>query len=80
MTCQFRELAISSLQDLVFGQAPRPVHCGFDLFVGGGTVFPEVNFTLPTKGRQGGGAFVERGRRVGPDEALSEGATLVGSH
>jgi methanol--5-hydroxybenzimidazolylcobamide Co-methyltransferase len=33
--------------DLVFGRAPRPVDCGFGLRIGGGEVFPEVNFTLP---------------------------------
>ncbi|MBV8211906.1 MAG: hypothetical protein JOZ08_01625 [Verrucomicrobia bacterium] len=32
---------------LVFGVAPNPVKCGFELTVGGGQVYPEVNFTLP---------------------------------
>jgi methanol--5-hydroxybenzimidazolylcobamide Co-methyltransferase len=41
------DLAISNADDLVFGKAPRPVRCGFDLEIGAGTVFPEVNFTLP---------------------------------
>lgn len=40
-------LAISDLDALVFGRAPKPVQCGFGLAIGGGTVFPEVNFTLP---------------------------------
>jgi methanol--5-hydroxybenzimidazolylcobamide Co-methyltransferase len=40
-------LAISSADDLVFGRAPHPVRCGFDLTIGGGLVYPEVNFTLP---------------------------------
>jgi len=40
-------LAISHLDGLVYGQAPRPVRCGFDLTIGAGTVYPEVNFTLP---------------------------------
>jgi methanol---5-hydroxybenzimidazolylcobamide Co-methyltransferase len=40
-------LAISSEDGLVFGRAPYPVRCGFDLVIGGGEVFPEVNFTLP---------------------------------
>ena len=44
----FRTLAVKSPQDLIFGFAPKPVHCGFDLTIGNGTVFPEVNFTLPT--------------------------------
>ena len=43
-----RSLAIPSADDLVFGTAPAPVQCGFDLTIGGGQVYPEVNFTLPT--------------------------------
>jgi methanol---5-hydroxybenzimidazolylcobamide Co-methyltransferase len=44
---KFRELAVQNEEDLIFGQAVHPVECGFDLKVGAGTVFPEVNFTLP---------------------------------
>ncbi len=44
----FRTMAVSSPQDLIFGTAPKPVTCGTGLVIGGGTVFPEVNFTLPT--------------------------------
>jgi len=40
-------LAISNLDQLVYGRAPKPVRCGFDLTIGDGLVFPEVNFTLP---------------------------------
>lgn len=40
-------LAIEREADLVFGSCPHPVSCGFDLQIGAGTVFPEVNFTLP---------------------------------
>ena len=43
----YRSLAISSPDELVYGSAPKPVRCGFDLSIGGGLVFPEVNFTLP---------------------------------
>ena len=32
---------------LIFGHSPHPLHCGFDLTIGGGEVYPEVNFTLP---------------------------------
>ncbi len=42
-----RQLAIPNPDALVFGIAPKPLHCGFDLTIGGGDVFPEVNFTLP---------------------------------
>ncbi len=44
----FNSLAISSLDDFVFGQAPHPVTCGRGVVCGGGTVIPEINFTLPT--------------------------------
>ncbi len=44
---RFTSLAYTSSQDLVFGHAPRAVRCGADLIIGGGQVFPEVNFTLP---------------------------------
>jgi hypothetical protein len=40
-------LAIPNVSELVFGVAPRPVRCGLDLSIGSGTVFTEVNFTLP---------------------------------
>ena len=43
-------LAISDSDELVFGRAPNPVTCGFDLVIGGGEVYPEVNFTLPAIG------------------------------
>jgi methanol--5-hydroxybenzimidazolylcobamide Co-methyltransferase len=43
----FRELAIGDPGQLMFGTSPRPVECGFGLSIGGGQVFPEVNFTLP---------------------------------
>ena len=44
---RFTSLAFSDSQALVFGRAPRPVRCGFDLVIGAGQVLPEVNFTLP---------------------------------
>jgi methanol--5-hydroxybenzimidazolylcobamide Co-methyltransferase len=40
-------LAYESASELVFGCCRKPVHCGFDLTIGSGHVFPEVNFTLP---------------------------------
>jgi methanol--5-hydroxybenzimidazolylcobamide Co-methyltransferase len=46
-TKTFKTLAVKSPQDLLFGYSPNPVNCGFDLTIGNGTVFPEVNFTLP---------------------------------
>lgn len=44
---RFTKLAVSDASELIFGRAPRPLHCGFDLTIGAGEVFPEVNFTLP---------------------------------
>lgn len=47
MSQRYSTLAYDDPGDLVFGHAQRPVHCGFDLTIGEGLVFPEVNFTLP---------------------------------
>jgi methanol--5-hydroxybenzimidazolylcobamide Co-methyltransferase len=47
MSTTYCDLAIANADDLVFGRAPKPVRCGFDLEIGAGAVFPEVNFTLP---------------------------------
>ncbi len=47
MAQRLSTLAFSDPQKLVFGQAARPVTCGFGLIIGAGQVFPEVNFTLP---------------------------------
>jgi len=44
---QYKELVISDPERLLYGTCPHPVRCGFDLEIGGGLVFPEVNFTLP---------------------------------
>jgi methanol---5-hydroxybenzimidazolylcobamide Co-methyltransferase len=41
-------LTIDDPDQLQFGAAPIPLRCGFDLTIGGGEVYPEVNFTLPT--------------------------------
>jgi len=47
MASTYTQLAITDTREMVFGRAPRPVSCGFDLTIGAGQVFPEVNFTLP---------------------------------
>ncbi len=47
MQIQYNKLAVPDQANLVFGRSPRPVACGFDLRIGDGQVFPEVNFTLP---------------------------------
>lgn len=43
----YPELAIKDLDDLVFGKAPRPLTLPRGLTIGGGDVYPELNFTLP---------------------------------
>ena len=43
----YTELAIRDLDTFVFGHAPRPVTTRSGLVIGGGTVYPELNFTLP---------------------------------
>jgi len=43
----YRRLTITEPQQLTFGRSPKPVQCGLGLTIGGGQVFPEVNFTLP---------------------------------
>jgi methanol--5-hydroxybenzimidazolylcobamide Co-methyltransferase len=50
---RYSALAIPEAAQLVFGRAPKPVECGFGLTIGGGQVYPEVNFTLPTIGISG---------------------------
>jgi methanol---5-hydroxybenzimidazolylcobamide Co-methyltransferase len=42
----YSELSISKPDDLVFGKAPNPVSLPNGLVIGGGDVYPELNFTL----------------------------------
>jgi len=44
---QFTSIAYSSLDEFVYGKAPNPVTCKNGMVIGGGTVYPEINFTLP---------------------------------
>jgi|WetSurMetagenome_2_1015567.scaffolds.fasta_scaffold49412_2 methanol--5-hydroxybenzimidazolylcobamide Co-methyltransferase len=43
----YPSLAIKDPRRLVFGSAPHPVTTRRGLVIGGGTVYPELNFTLP---------------------------------
>jgi methanol--5-hydroxybenzimidazolylcobamide Co-methyltransferase len=45
---KFQELAIPNPDDLLFGTAPKPLVTRHGLHLGGGIVYPELNFTLPT--------------------------------
>ena len=44
---QFTSLAIRTLDDFIYGHCPHPVSLPNGLVIGGGTVYPELNFTLP---------------------------------
>ena len=43
----YSSLSISDPSNLVFGQAPHPVRTRRGMVIGGGDVYPELNFTLP---------------------------------
>ena len=43
----FRNLAVSNPADLRFGVAPKPLMTRRGMAIGGGLVYPELNFTLP---------------------------------
>lgn len=44
---QYTEPAITDQADLLFGTAPHPLQLKGGLTIGGGRVYPELNFTLP---------------------------------
>ena len=44
---QYKSLAIQELDSFIYGTCPRPVTLKNGLVIGGGTVYPELNFTLP---------------------------------
>jgi methanol--5-hydroxybenzimidazolylcobamide Co-methyltransferase len=44
---KYSDLAIANADDLLFGIAPKPLKTRQGLVIGGGTVYPELNFTLP---------------------------------
>ena len=46
-TRRYSALAISRAEQLLYGVSPHPLNCGLGLTIGGGPVYPEVNFTLP---------------------------------
>jgi methanol--5-hydroxybenzimidazolylcobamide Co-methyltransferase len=45
---KYNTLTIKKSEDLIFGYAPKPVTTRRGLIIGGGIVYPELNFTLPT--------------------------------
>ncbi|NPV87187.1 MAG: methanol--corrinoid methyltransferase [Anaerolineae bacterium] len=44
---QYQSLSISNLNDFIYGRSPRPVRLKNGMEIGGGVVYPELNFTLP---------------------------------
>ncbi|MDR1974458.1 MAG: hypothetical protein LBQ31_07265 [Bacteroidales bacterium] len=44
---EYTKLAYSSLDDFLYGKCSNPVVCKNGLVIGGGEIYPEVNFTLP---------------------------------
>ena len=44
---EFHSLAIQDLNSFIFGSCPHPILLKNGLSIGGGLVFPELNFTLP---------------------------------
>lgn len=47
MAKQFNQLAYTNLDDFVYGSCPNPVTTKSGMVIGGGVVYPEINFTLP---------------------------------
>src|SRR3989304_3008320 len=44
---QYSSLAVAHADDLLFGRAKHPLVTRRGMAIGGGTVYPELNFTLP---------------------------------
>ena len=44
----YNSLAIPQLADFIYGKCPHPVVLDNGMSIGGGTVYPELNFTLPS--------------------------------
>ncbi|MCR4439324.1 MAG: methyltransferase MtaB domain-containing protein [bacterium] len=44
---RYKKLSYNGAGEMMFGRALHPLRCGFDLVIGAGEVFPEVNYTLP---------------------------------
>ncbi|GHU98481.1 methanol--corrinoid methyltransferase [Clostridia bacterium] len=44
----FTKTAYANLNDFVYGKSKKPVALKNGMVIGGGTVYPEINFTLPT--------------------------------
>lgn len=47
MSKKFTELAYKNADELIYGKSKYPVKCKNGLVIGGGLIYPELNFTLP---------------------------------
>ena len=45
---KYTQLAITDVDQFIYGHAPHPVTTKSGLVIGGGIVYPELNFTLPS--------------------------------
>ena len=45
---EYKSLAYTNLDDFIYGSAKNPVSLKNGMVIGGGTLYPELNFTLPT--------------------------------
>ncbi|MBL7005962.1 MAG: methanol--corrinoid methyltransferase [Spirochaetia bacterium] len=87
---KYTDLAIKNPDDLIFGKSPYPVTTPRGLVIGGGKVYPELNFTLPTMAinkdtygqvkehyRQIVSGALERARELYQDGVVFEFETLL---
>ncbi len=44
---KYKTLAIADPAKLIYGRAPRPIKTRRGMCIGGGLIYPELNFTLP---------------------------------
>ena len=47
MCDHYVKLAVSGVDQFLYGRAPRPIALKNGMVIGGGQVYPELNFTLP---------------------------------
>jgi methanol---5-hydroxybenzimidazolylcobamide Co-methyltransferase len=43
----YKELAYKNAAEMIFGKSLKPIQCRNGMVIGGGLVYPEINFTLP---------------------------------
>lgn len=43
----YKELCVKSLDEFLYGRAPKPCKMKNGMVIGGGEIYPEINFTLP---------------------------------